>query len=77
MNLIYNIEYNDINNKNSSVRISLNLVSGRFYIDRLTHVEESRKKKYYYMGWKTVRRRNPTQDGNYSSSKVVKSLIKK
>jgi hypothetical protein len=52
-------------------------LSGRFYTDRLTYVEESRKKKYYSMAWKTVSRRNPTQDGNYSSSKVVKSLIKK
>jgi hypothetical protein len=29
------------------------------------------------MAWKTVSRHNPTQDGNYPSSKGVKSLIKK
>lgn len=73
MNLLYTSEYSNLNKLTINKKIPLN---GFFYTYRLTYIDPITKQKFYYMGWRTGGEKDPREDNYFSSSEIVKNLIK-
>ena len=72
-NLLYTSEYSNLNKLTINKKIPLN---GFFYTFRLTYIDPITKQKFYYMGWRTGGEKDPREDNYFSSSEIVKNLIK-
>jgi hypothetical protein len=74
MNLLDTPKYSQLNQPLDNNRVSL---KDLFYTYRLTYIDSLTGQKFYYMGWHTESKKDPREDGYFSSSKIVKNLYKK
>lgn len=73
MNLLYTPTFNTLNQPLLNQKIPFN---GFFYTYRLTYTDPVTKEKFYYVGYRKGNKKDPREDGYFSSSDVVKKLIK-